>query len=330
MWGRAFAHATVAADTRLATWLEAARTLGIVARLADDSGAAALLGNALDVLGHLPAEGVRLERFAADVTGDPHALDRSTPLGSLVTHALAHVAGSSSPGSALQWRSLWARAGVACDDLACDVLVLNLRVATPGAHFPTGAGRDDLLAGTLRDFADAGEPVRLTLGMLLRTAVTAPAGSLVFVCANPAVVAHAAESLGSRCAALVCIDGAPNTAARVLLERVVAGGAQLAYHGDFDWGGVRIGNLLMEHLGARPWRFASTDYRDSLARLGRGSSGVTLAGPAVSASWDPDLAVTMAAAGVALFEEQVLDDLAADLAGSHSGGGGQGPNCNVF
>ena len=309
LWERAGTHAAVTADERLAAWLDAARSQGVVARLAAAGDPSSLLGAALDILRVLPADGIPLARLAAETAGDAHALDRRRPLGSLVTHALAFLGGRPAPATAADWRGLWADSGVACDDLSCDVLVLNFRVSDEGE-----TAHDTLLASTLSEHAEVGEPLRVTLRMLLRTSLGAPPGTRVFVCENPAVVAHAAESLGSSCAPLVCVDGVPNTAARVLLQRCIAARAEVDYHGDFDWGGVRIGNQVIGGLGARPWRFGAADYRDAISDLGRGTSGVTLAGPSVIASWDGDLAVAMAAHGVAVFEEQLLDLLSTDLA----------------
>ena len=315
LWDGAAQHAAVAADERLLDWLDTVRAQGVVTRLAAGGDAGGLLSTALDVLGHLPADGIPLARLAAEQTGDAHTLDRRRPCGSLVTHALASLRGWPVPSSAVEWRALWAEWGVACDDLSCDVLVLGLRVA----HADRAGARDRLLASTLDAHAEAGEPLRVTLRALLRTGWSASGERRVFVCENPAVVAHAAGSLGSGCAPLVCVDGVPNTAARVLLQRLAAGGAGLAYHGDFDWGGVRIGNQVIGGMGAAPWRYRAADYSSALGRLGRSSSGVALAGSTVGACWDDDLAVAMAAGGVAVFEEQVLDDLAADLA-AHGGG----------
>jgi uncharacterized protein (TIGR02679 family) len=63
----------------------------------------------------------------------------------------------------------------------------------------------------------------------------------VRICENPVVVAAAADELGARCQPLVCVGGQPSAAGWRLLELLAAGGAEFGHHGDFDWGGVRIG-----------------------------------------------------------------------------------------
>ena len=129
----------------------------------------------------------------------------------------------------------------------------------------------------------------------------------MYVGENPTVVAAAANRLGAAGAPLVCIEGQPKTAARVLLGRLVAGGIRLVYHGDFDWAGIHIGNLMTRRHGAVPWRFSTADYR--AARGGR-----LLEGQPVAAAWDAHLAAAMVEMGRAVHEEEVLEVLMRDLA----------------
>jgi uncharacterized protein (TIGR02679 family) len=124
------------------------------------------------------------------------------------------------------------------------------------------------------------------------------------------VVAAAAERLGRHSAPLVCLEGVPSTAALELLGAMRRAGVAVAFHADFDWTGVRIGNLVAAHVGAVPWRFAAKDYERALAAT---SDRIALKGASVSASWDGDLEHAMRNAGSALFEEQVLESLLEDL-----------------
>jgi uncharacterized protein (TIGR02679 family) len=83
---------------------------------------------------------------------------------------------------------------------------------------------------------------------------------------------------------------------------------ELRYHGDFDWPGVRIANLVMQRHGARPWRMGVEDYRSASA-LG----GIALEGDAVEASWDAELARAMTEVGRVVHEERVIEPLMQDL-----------------
>ncbi len=158
----------------------------------------------------------------------------------------------------------------------------------------------------------AGEPGYLSLRALVRSA---PAWSArdrdIFICENPNVVAIAADELGSRCSPLVCTEGMPAAAQRLLLRQLATAGARLRYHGDFDWAGLRIGNLLMREFEVQPWRFGAPDYLDALTTAaGRRHP---LSGAEVRAAWDTSLTAAMREHRVAIAEEAVAGLLTSDL-----------------
>ena len=259
-----------------------------------------LLSTAARVLAVLPADGVPLPALASQVTGDTKALGPTT-LAGLVLRGLARWLNEPAARSAAERRVLWEAAGVVPDDLASQVLVLNLA--------PTGSA----LAGWLTEAASAGLPFRLTLHQLVRQPLDHVEVGPVFVCENPAVLRVAAEQLGGRSAPLVCTEGRPSVACLRLLDGLVAAGADIRYHGDFDWPGLRIGASLLAATGGRPWRFGAADYLDAVERFGPRSP---LAGPMAASPWDPDLARAMADVGRTIYEEDVLDVLLHDLGGS--------------
>lgn len=286
-WAGLAAHPAIVLDPRLDGWLGSLRTTGLARRLAGNDEAAAVR-SALDVLLVIQQRdgGLRLAVLAADVTGDAHGLDRARPVGTLAVHALSWRAERRFPEDAADWRRTWADAGVACDDLSCDVLVFNV----PG--WPA-------------------EPLRLTLRQATTWRPPAGAAGVVSVCENPAVVAAAADALGGRSPAMVCLDGMPSTAALVILEELAVVGWAVRYHGDFDWRGLAIAGVLARKVPvARPWRFGAADYRRAVLR---GGCTAALTGRLTVSPWDPDLAGVMDDAGVAVYEEQVIDDLLEDL-----------------
>jgi uncharacterized protein (TIGR02679 family) len=134
----------------------------------------------------------------------------------------------------------------------------------------------------------------------------------VYVTENPAIVAAAADQLTDRSPTMVCLDGIPSTAALMVLDGLVGAGWAVLYHGDFDWRGLAIAGVLARKLpAAKPWRFRAPDYRRALAR---GLGTVALSGRMTSSPWDGELALAMREAGVAVYEEQVVSDLLADMA----------------
>lgn len=326
-WERLAADALATMDAGLdgiwaRRWIDELCSTGLLRRLAADADdARRLLDQAQAVLAVLPARGVSIAGLAARVLGDSHGLDDGRALTTVVLKGLQHRVGIAARGplpTGEERRALWASVGVLGDELSSTVLAL----AIPGDD-PTAGGAQgihsrrhatpeldlSLTDAVLRLHAAAGEPVRLTLSQLVRhpPGLSRLDGSTVFVCENPAVVAAAARRLGAACAPLVCVEGQPSAAAQTLLRRCVEAGARLVYHGDFDWSGLRIGQLVIDRFSAVPWRFATADY---LAAPG----GPPLRGRRAAASWDPHLDAAMTARGTAVHEEQVLADLLADLA----------------
>jgi uncharacterized protein (TIGR02679 family) len=298
----------------LARLLQSAKGLGLVKRLArQDPGAADRICSGADlVLQRLPVHGQPRAQLAAEALGDAHALDGGKPVATVVLSVLrqdglADVADvtqecerQASPSGVPDHdpaeeddRSLWARAGVLVNELARPALLLNV---------PVDGGRT--FAG------EAGEPAYATLRQLLRSPPRlAVAGRTVYACENPNLVAIAADRLAGSCAPLVCTDGMPAAAQRTLLARLVECGADLAYHGDFDWPGLRIATFVMRSFNARPWRFGAGDYRAYVP----GSSSQTLHGTPTSSHWDPGLALAMRERRLAIPEEAVVATLLLDL-----------------
>ncbi|MFE9449526.1 TIGR02679 family protein [Streptomyces sp. NPDC006739] len=280
--------------SELADWVERLRGDGLVRRLARTPQTATnLLRDTAEALCRLPAEpAVSLPAFAAGTFGDAHALDDGTPLATLVLSGARALTGFPD-GSGAEWRrEAWASAGLLKDALSSTVLTLGLR-GTPALEWT----------------ADAGEPAVLTLRQLTRHPPrTAPA--VVHVCENPAVLATAADTLGAACPPLVCLQGQPSAAALTLLRHLHAHGSMLRYHGDFDWGGLRIASALQRRVPWHPWRYTAADYRTAVAAT---PLAPPLDGTPATAGWDPDLSAALSELGVRIEEETVLCDLLADL-----------------
>lgn len=285
-------------------WLEELAADGTLARL-HHRGELGLAGTAASILACLPADGVPLPVLAAQATGDTKALSGGT-LPSLVLRGLASASREPRPSGAAERRDRWEAAGVVSDDLSSQVLVLNLpAVAAPDCS---------PLARWLGEAAREGLPFRVTLHQLTRSPLAVADRCQVKVCENPAVLRAAAERLGARSAPLVCTEGRPSVACTRLLTTVTSGGGTLAYHGDFDWPGLRIAAGVLDRPESRPWRFGADDYRSALAAPPASIGGRRrLAGPSATSPWDPALAQAMADAGEVVYEEDVIEVLLSDL-----------------
>lgn len=297
----------------LCAWLQGSSAVGLLKRVSKQAPQAAhqLLQQAHAVMQRLPALGMTRAQLAADVLGNAHALDNGQAVATVVLAALQH--GSSTDEQeqppneepmevtegvrrpAERVRDIWARSGVLVNELARPALFLNLPVRAP-ANAP----------------AAPGEPGYLSLRRLLRTPPDWDvADQIIYVCENPNIVSIAADRLGAVCAPLVCTDGMPAAAQRVLLKQLSDAGAQLLYHGDFDWAGIHIANNVMRLCRCTPWRFGSEHYLQALETAP--PKDRDLEGAAVAASWDQVLTEAMQLHEIAIPEEAVVYLLVKDL-----------------
>lgn len=278
-------------------WLEEISRDGTLTRLVR-YGQGQVLAEATAVLERLPAgtdeTAVLLPVLAEAVTGDTKALD-ATPLSGLVLRALALREAVPAPAGRDAERALWTAAGVVTDDLASQVLVLNVRAG--GAQ----------LGEWLTQAADAGEPFRVTLHQLAVMPIM-PLSIDLHVCKNPAVLRAAAGQLGAGSAPLVCTEGEPSVACYRLLQAAASTGTRIHWHSDFDWPGLRSTAAAIRRLGAAPWLMGADDYRAALP-----GSTEPLKGSPAESPWDTRLADLMQASGRAVTEERQLTALLAEL-----------------
>jgi uncharacterized protein (TIGR02679 family) len=302
-WSAAFASLDEAVSRRgeLPPWREWLDTTGVVRRLTSGPDQARLiLAQVAAVLLRLPSGGIPIGRLAAECCGDAHALDDGRPVGTLVLSAVRALAGMpfAAEASADSRRTAWAAAGVHLDELSSLVLCLGL----PGdARTPLGRA--------LASCRDAGQPMVLTLRQL-RCHDGLLSAARVRMCENPVVVAAAADELGAGCQPLVCAGGQPSAAVWRLLELLAASGAQFEYHGDFDWGGVRIARSVLQRADWQPWRY---DHQAYEAAVLAAHPSTPLAGAPAATPWDPELAYAMRHRSVRIEEELTLDALLQDL-----------------
>lgn len=256
----------------------------------DDSEPVRIIGSELG--------SVLLTALAAQATGDENALSEG-PLPGLVLRALAVREGVQAPAGREGIEALWSAAGVATDDLASQVLVLNMR-----------AGGEPL-GRWLSEAADAGQPFRATLRQLTGSGVL-PWALDVFVCASSAVLRAAADRLGADCPALVCTEGLASVACTRLLHAAASSGSTVHWHADFSWPGLRATATAIRRLGAQPWLMSVTDYEAAVADGG----GEPLKGWAEPSPWDPRLAELMRSTGRAVSEEHLQERLLTELIAS--------------
>ncbi len=194
-----------------------------------------------------------LAELASRCTGTAHGLDDGTLTSALVLRAASAAFGGEPipPDRATSRRALWERLGVVTDVISGSLLTWNLR--------PPGTDPWSRMMGTR---ADLGLVTHLTVHELRAaggagTLLASPPGTVVSVCENPQVLQGAARTAVP--GVLLCLSGNPASAGVLALDRLIADGNVVRYHGDFDWPGVAIAGRLIAS-GATPWRLTAVDY----------------------------------------------------------------------
>ncbi len=281
-----------------AEWIDEVIRSGAFRNLPPDE-AIRLVTSVRAVLDALHAHRARPQRrplsrseLAAKLLGSAHALDTGTRLEAATTRTLARLLGPDEP------RELWARAGAHLDLTSGPVLIWRLPL-TPGSG----------LHSVVEAATALQVPLHLTQMALRQQPVTATAGTTILVAENPRIVEAAAETGAPL--AVVAANGHPSVACQLLLDQLLAAGAVLHYHGDFDAEGLDM-CAAMQRRGLTPWQMDATAYLAALEAAEAGGTQLpTEPSPAPPTPWDPRLQAAFDQHRRVVHEERLLPDLLA-------------------
>jgi len=261
-WDDALAHPLCRREPEVRNWVEQLRRTGALGSRPFATARGDTLPVSLDLGDALPRH-PPLERstFAAEMLGDPHALDEGAAIGDRLVAQLAAREGLRTASlTAGERRALLRRFGVLCDPASATVLTLGLA--------PLG---DSPLEEALRVLA--GRHVVLTLGQLARMRMRFEPGLRVRLCENPAVVLRAEDRLGAATAPLICTGGWPRSAVCALLDtlRDAGGSSTMATSTGRGWRSLAgcVTAMALSRCGLTPRPTAKRSQR--LARRSPGS-----------------------------------------------------------
>ena len=247
----------------------------------------------LAVLHKLPSNGVNLAVFAADVLGDPHALDTTTSLGRLSIDAFCALNQLPRQQKSYRLRRQWEWAGVSLDGVSSTVLVLGLQHS-----------EDPALSGWLKYAAQQHEPVVLTYRQICRWPIKPLASThKALIVENPSLIEAAAEA-GIDSVPMICSAGQPTLAVQNLVRQLRLAGAEVLQHADFDPAGLHITRWFQQHTGTTPWKMTAQDYQNAVRSIE--SPTLALQDFAIpDTPWDDQLKPAMLNTRVHISEEQV-------------------------
>lgn len=263
----------------------------------------------------------RLPVFAAEVTGDPHGLDRDTLAGKMFYSGLVAltadtIIAESNLESDLELSSV-ANSKVDDDldsaDATGDAPAEHVRMV----YMKAGIRLDDVSSivwiGNWPSLF--GAPIALPLMALENGVTEIPAVDSLYVVENPSVFAELIERLPAGIP-VVCTSGQPSVAALRLLDMATATGTRLHYSGDFDVKGLQMAISLRKrytdafvawHMDAVTYRFASDEKQPRF--MGREVQMLKK----LEVDWDDELIPTMMHVRRKVFQEHIISKLLSDF-----------------
>ena len=203
--------------------------------------------------------GIRLAVLAAKATGNPHALDRQTTTGTLLSYVLCRRDNSIFPENARQWKELYEKNGIWVDELSSTV-------AAFGIHLMTSEGLHPAYEG----YWLKKEPCIISLANLVHVQSAFGESEKIYIVENEMVFSELAEQLSDYPVTLLCTSGQPRTAAYKLMELLCESSRRVSfwYAGDMDPEGLDIAQRIFCSFPEKVhiWRMSIEDYRKALSQ----------------------------------------------------------------
>lgn len=246
---------------------------------------------------------VRLSVLAAKTTGNPHALDRQTALGALLSYALCRRLGSEFPQNARMWKELYEKNGILTDELSSTV-------AAYGIHLVTEQGLHPAYEGYLAQR----EPCVISMANLGNVIRAYGETDKIYIVENEMVFSELLETVSEYPAAVLCTSGQPRTAAYRLMELLCRSCCSFWYAGDLDPEGLDIADRIWRTFPDRVhiWRMDGRDYYKAMSLEAVSERRLemlkNLSSPELKKT--AELIRTCRKAG---YQELLLDDMAEDI-----------------
>lgn len=192
--------------------------------------------------------------FAANISGNPHYLDRGNTASSLLLYILSYVKGVEYPKDAVRWYDILSEFNLNKDELAGSVAVYNVHVQISAGLHPGAEG-----------CYQCKQPFILSSLHLTEDCKLYTDSHCVYIVENEMVFSYLQNSVKDSNVALICTSGQLSTTASHLVEKLVHSYTTLYYSGDLDPEGMGICDRLWQKYpdNVIPWHMTYTDYVQS-------------------------------------------------------------------
>lgn len=195
--------------------------------------------------------------FAAEISGNPHFLDRNNDGAKLLMSFLSFYYHIDVPKDSQTWYMAFACAGLLKDAIAGSVAIYNVHLERNGG-FHQGA----------EACYQYGEPFMLSYANLQGIQHVSSKQGIVYVVENEMVFTYLQELIKHTSIALVCTSGQLSTTAQYLIQQMAESDMRIYYSGDIDPEGIGICDRLYTKYPESiiPWHMDKNAYMLGLSQ----------------------------------------------------------------
>lgn len=252
-------------------------------------------------------EDIPLAVFAAQISGNPHYLDRGCSSGRLFMQGICLTLGKDYPRFSSEWKERLLNVHILPDDISS-------MVTTLGLHIQKGVKAHRAVEA----FCSMREPVVLT-ALNLRGATAAwTEEKRIYIVENEMVFTYLADKTRDRQAALMCTSGQLRTAALEIIKLLVENNTEIYYSGDMDPEGMGIADRLWQKYPEKVhiWRMSSEDYKKAISNEEVDSRSIKM----LNNLKNPELqntARSLCRQKYAAYQENILTEFCEDILAIH-------------
>lgn len=252
-------------------------------------------------------EDIPLAVLAAEVSGNPHYLDRGCTIGNLFMQGLCFLLDKEYPQTSLEWKERLLCAHILPDDISSMVTVLGVHLQIADGWHPA-----------VEAFCNMREPVILT-ALNLKNAIGARTdGKRAYVVENEMVFTFLADKLRNSNIALLCTSGQLRNSASELIQLLVENDTEIYYSGDMDPEGMGIADRLWQRYPKKihVWRMSPEDYINAISTVPIDSRSLAMLNKLKNPKLQ-DTANHIWKEKRAAYQENILEDLWKDILTMH-------------
>ncbi|MDO5573787.1 MAG: TIGR02679 domain-containing protein [bacterium] len=259
-------------------------------------------GNAL-IKAFRNEEYIPLAVIAAQVSGNPHYLDRGSTFGNLFMQGICSIQGREYPKSAVEWKERLLGAHILPDDISS-------MVTTLGIHLQIG----EHIHPAVEAFCSMREPLILTALNLREVSSAWVDTKRVYIVENEMVFSYLAGRIGENKTALMCTSGQIRNAAFEVIDLLIKNDTEIYYSGDMDPEGMGIADRLWRKFPERVriWRMSAEDYQNAVSNEKIEERSLTMLGNLMNPQLKQTAEVILQKKRAA-YQENILEDLFLDI-----------------